>query len=391
MKIAVATPTGHVGSAVVDFLLEFGGGIRVTLLGRRPTKLRDFVRRGAEMAVGSQDDADYLTKATYGSDALFWVTPPGYGSDNVRAFQNRLGQAAARAIRANGISRVVNLSSIGAESASGVGPINGLHDVEGLLDEASTNITHLRPGFFFENLLWQLDSIRRSNKISLPISGSRRFPMIATRDIGRFAAARLASRGWMGHFVSELHGPADLSFDEVAGVLSETLGRKITHTKCSPSDARRAMIDSAMSENAADVMIELYDAVETGRLRPLEPRSPQNTTSTTLAEFARRPTAASCPPRGAIVCNEGTAPIFVARRQKNGTVPLRTRSVRDASATIAPLSQWERGRCVMISSRRLTAYRPITISCRALSRSTPSVCRASSASVWRSARMWIVR
>ena len=184
------------------------------------------------MAIGSQDDADYLTKATQDVDALFWVTPPGYGSDNVRAFQNRLGKAAATAIRTNHIPRVVNLSSIGAQFSSGVGPINGLHDVEELLDDAADNITHLRPGFFFENLLWQLDSIKKSGRISLPISGSRRYPMIATRDIGRVAAERLMDQEWTGHFVRELHGPADLSFDEVAGILSKVLGRKIVYVKC---------------------------------------------------------------------------------------------------------------------------------------------------------------
>ena len=226
MKIAVVTPTGHVGSSVVDFLLEFGGDIRVVLLGRRPEKLKGFIQRGAEIAIGSQDDADYLVKATRGADALFWATPPGYGSDNLRAFQNRLGRAAATAIRTNGISRVVNLSSIGAQLDSGVGPINGLHDVEGLLDAVSTNITHLRPGFFFENLLWQLDWIRNSGTISLPLSGDRRYPMIATRDIGRVAAARLASRGWVGHFTGELHGPADLSFDKAAEILARRWGER---------------------------------------------------------------------------------------------------------------------------------------------------------------------
>ena len=63
------------------------------------------------------------------------------------------------------------MSSIGAHWDSGVGLINGLHDVEGLLDEAATHVTHLRPGFFFENLLWQLDSIRKDGRISLLISG----------------------------------------------------------------------------------------------------------------------------------------------------------------------------------------------------------------------------
>ena len=163
MKIAITTPTGHVGSAVVDFLLDLGGDVTVKLLGRRAEKLRNLTQRGAQMLIGAQDDADFLTKATQDVDAFFWVTPPGYGSDDVRAFQNRLGKAAATAIRTNHVPRVVNLSSIGAQFASGVGPINGLHDVEELLDEAADNITHLRPGFFFENLLWQADSIKNGD------------------------------------------------------------------------------------------------------------------------------------------------------------------------------------------------------------------------------------
>ena len=112
--------------------------------------------------------------------------------------------------------------------------------------------------------------------------------MIATRDIGRVAAARLASRGWIGHFVGELHGPADLSFDEVAEILSRGAwaGRSST-SSATAQEARQAMLENAMSENAADLMLEMYDAVETGRLRPIEPRSPQTTTPTTLAEFAR--------------------------------------------------------------------------------------------------------
>ena len=99
MKIAVTTPAGHVGRSVGNFLLDIGGDVQVKLLGRRPDQSVALIRRGGEIAVGSQDNADYLTKATEDVDALFWVTPPGYGSDNVRAFQNRLGKAACQAVR----------------------------------------------------------------------------------------------------------------------------------------------------------------------------------------------------------------------------------------------------------------------------------------------------
>lgn len=287
MKVAITTPTGHVGSAVTDYLLTSSGKITVKLLGRRRERLAGFVRHGAQMAIGSLDDADFLIGATMDVDALFWVTPPGYGSDDVRAFQNRLSRAAASAIQANRILRVVNLSSIGADLDSGVGPICGLHDVEHRLDKVSKNITHLRPGFFFENLLWQLESIKKWGMVSLPISGSVRYPMIAARDIGRVAASRLMRQDWNGHSIQELHGPADMSFDEVADVLSEVLDRKIVYVRCTPEEMRRVMHENAISENATELLLEMYAAVQAGTLRATEVRSPATTTPTTLAEFAR--------------------------------------------------------------------------------------------------------
>jgi uncharacterized protein YbjT (DUF2867 family) len=286
MKIAIATPTGHIGNAATDFLMDYGSDIHVKLLARRPKNLENFVLRGAEVALGSLDDTEYLVSATKDVDALFWVTPPGHGSDDLRAFQNRLGRAAAFAIRTNRIPRVVNLSSVGAHLDSGVGPINGLHDVETLLNDATDNITHLRPGFFFENVLFQQDSIKKWGIISLPCSGSRTYPMIATRDIGRVAADCLIDPSWTGLFFRELHGPADLSFGMVAEILSQAMGRRIDYIKCTPQQAREALLETGMSENAVDLMLEMYDAFDTGRLQPLQPRMPLTTTPTTLAEFA---------------------------------------------------------------------------------------------------------
>ncbi len=287
MKIAVTTPSGHVGSAAADFLLDFGDTIQVKLLARRTERLRGFIQRGAELALGPQDDGEFLTRVTRDADVLFWVTPPGYGSDNVRAMQNRFAQAAVRAIHWNRIGRIVNLSSVGADQSTGVGVVNGLHDVEVALDGVCDNITHLRPGYFFENLLWQLELIRSARKISLPLSPTVRYPMIATRDVGRVAATRLATQDWLGRSVRELHGPADLSFEEVAEIVSQALGRKISYEACDRRRARILMIAQGTSENAADGLLELYDAMDSGRLRATQPRSSETTTSTTLAEFVR--------------------------------------------------------------------------------------------------------
>ena len=288
MNIAVATPTGHVGGAVADCLLDLRGYNNVTLLCRRPEKLKGLVDRGATVAIGSQEDPDYLTKATRNVEALFWATPPGYGSDDVRAFQNRLGQAAATAIRTNKIPRVVNLSSIGANLASGVGPICGLHDVEEILNEATQNVTHLRPGFFFENLLWQIDTIRKWGRISLPLSGAARYPMIATSDIGRVAATRLTDEDWTGHCIAGVaRAQPTLVLATWPGPSRRYWAGKIVYIKCDRDEARQDMLAGGMSENAAGLMLEMYDAVETGLMRSTQPRAEETTTPTTLEEFAR--------------------------------------------------------------------------------------------------------
>jgi uncharacterized protein YbjT (DUF2867 family) len=271
---------------VADLLLEQGGDIEVKLLGRRPRTLSPFVRRGAETAIGSQDDAEYLAKALRDVDALFWVTPPGYGSDNVRRFQNRLGKAAAEAIKHSKLDRAVNLSSIGAQFESGVGPIGGLHDIENHLNAATDNITHLRPGFFFENLLQQIDGLRADGRFSFPVSGTRRFVMLAARDIAQVAVQWLTDITWHGTQVRELRGPADLSFDDVARILSESLGRKITYVRCQPEQMRAMIVSHGLSDNMADILVEMYDAIETGRLKPEQADRAANRTSTTLADFA---------------------------------------------------------------------------------------------------------
>ena len=174
-----------------------------------------------------------------------------------------------------------------SEQAHGPTPVSGLHEVEKLLDGAAENITHLRPGFFFENYFWQLESIRDAGSIFMPLSGGTRVPMVATADIARVAADRLMDGSWTGRSVLGIHGPADLSLDEAARALSEALGRQVTHVRVEESQAREAMLSSGLSEGNAEIMLEMYRGMESGHMSSKEPRTPQSTTPTTLDRFGR--------------------------------------------------------------------------------------------------------
>lgn len=285
MKIAVTTPTGNIGKVVTDELLKAGAD--VTLIARHPEKVQAFVDRGATVVQGSQDDKEFVIQATRGMDALFWLIPPDYASTDLRGFQNRIGEAGAAAIQANAIPRVVFLSSVGAHIPSGTGPVTGLYDVERLLEGVATHITHLRPSYFFENFLMQLEPIKSMGKIFLPVSGATRLAMIGTTDIGKATARRILDTTWTGKSVLGLLGPADLSFDEAAAAIGRGIGREVTHIQVSEDQARQAIRAMGLSEHVTEVFLELERSIESGLLRPAESRTSETTTPTTLEEFAR--------------------------------------------------------------------------------------------------------
>lgn len=285
MKIAVTTPTGHIGSVLTGKLLD--AGAEVTLLARKPEKVKSFTDRGARAVQGTLDDAEYVEKATRGADALFWLTPPSFAAHDFRAYQNEIARSGARAARANSIPRVVHLSSLGAHRSEGTGPILGLHDAEAMFDEAAKNVTHLRPGMFMENHLNTLESIRTANSVFLPISGDFTARFIATRDIAGFAARRLLDGGWSGKSVQELHGPERLTFDQVAALISEAAGQPVAHVPVGRDQTIEALVGMGASPNVAETMAELYDGARKGLLEPTQPLTPERTGSTRFAEFAR--------------------------------------------------------------------------------------------------------
>jgi uncharacterized protein YbjT (DUF2867 family) len=285
MRIAITTPTGHIGYKLTHYLLS--AGAKVVLLARDGAKVRTFEQMGAVVRQGSQDDPKFVTEATADASALFWLTPPNMVSPDLREFQRACGYAAARAVRVNKIPHVVNLSSFGAHAEYGAGPVSGLHDVEQLLDAEAPNLVHLRAGFFFENFLWQLNNIQEASSILLPMDGARRIPMIATKDIAAVACGLLLDESWEGLHIRGLQGPADLNLHEAAEQISYAVGRTVRYVSVAEDQARKLMSGIGMSGNVIELMLEMYRGLSSGWMTPQEPRTLETTTPSTLQEFAR--------------------------------------------------------------------------------------------------------
>src|SRR5581483_7461053 len=162
MKIAVATPTGHIGSRVVQKLIAAHADL--TLLARKPENLPTEVTKSARVVQGDLQDAAFVQRATEGSEALFWLTPPNFGAPDLRAFMLGLAENAAAAIRHNRVQRVVNVSSHGAGQPN-LGAVEWIGGVEKILDGAAPNTVHLRAGSFMESLLQQIPMLKQGTLV----------------------------------------------------------------------------------------------------------------------------------------------------------------------------------------------------------------------------------
>ncbi len=277
--------SGNTGHVVAKNLLARGQKVRV--VGRNAAHLQSLAAQGAEIFIGDVTDASALTRALHKADAAYVMIPPNPSSDNVRAYEDRVSNAIAAAVRKAGVKNVVSLSSIGADKPSGTGPVVGVHELEQKLNQIDgANVLHLRAGAFMENTLPQVGAIRMAGSMIGPVSPNLKLPMIATRDIGAAAADALLRLGFQGKQTQELQGQRDLDYTEAAAIVGKAIGKPNLGYIHAPDDQiRAAMVQMGMSDNFAGLMLEMAGALNTGHMRALEPRSAANTTPTKFETF----------------------------------------------------------------------------------------------------------
>lgn len=286
MRIVINTPAGNIGRAVANQL--FSTSNDVVIISRNPAKVRDFVERGATLVEGSIDDPVVLDRAFDGADELFWLTPLVFDQANYLQWARRTGECAAEAARSHKIQCVVLISSVGAQHESGVGPISCCAAIERAFAQAVPNVTSLRAGSFMENYLTNVGMIAATGTIFSPHPSTKKFPIVATRDIADKAVAALQDLKWKGFRTIGVHGPEDLSQLQAVEIISEGIGRQVNYVEVTVEQARNRMLNAGMPATIADLLGDMYTGFRAGLMEPAELRSPQTTTKTSLLEFSRQ-------------------------------------------------------------------------------------------------------
>jgi uncharacterized protein YbjT (DUF2867 family) len=284
--IVITGATGKTGRPTAEALLA--GGEKVRVIGRDAKRLEPLVQKGAEAFVGNAEDAASMTKAFEGATAVYLMLPEDISQQDMRAHQERVSDSYAAAVANARVPYAVALSSIGAQHAEKTGPIVGLHNVEQKLNRiAGLNILYLRPGYFMENLFMSIAPLRSMGILPGGLTGDLPMPWIATKDIGAYAAVRLAARDFSGSSTQELHGQRDISMKEAASVVGKAVGKpNLGYMQVPFMMLEPALVQMGLPKGTAALLIEMWKGANAGLIVPLEPRSAKNTTPTTLESFA---------------------------------------------------------------------------------------------------------
>ena len=239
MSIVITTPTGNIGSKLVEKLLAEKQDL--TLIVRDPSKLSDDVRGAVTVKQGDLADAAFVREATEGAEALFWLSPPNEAAPDINAFYSSLYSSAAGAVTANQIPYVVLISG-GGGGRRDAGTASQLFATEDALNATGANVLSLRCGYFMENFLTSLPTLKSDgawygiNRPDLAV------PYVATQDIAAVAARKLLARDWTGQSFVAVHGAADVTFAEAASILTDVTGKTIRYVQVPAEGMLQALL-----------------------------------------------------------------------------------------------------------------------------------------------------
>lgn len=268
MKIIITGSLGHISKPLTTELVQKGHAI--TVISSKSDKQKDIEALGATAAIGSLEDADFLTATFSGADAVYSMVPPANYFDqnlDLLAYYRRLGNNYAQALKQTGVKRLVNLSTFGAHLEKDSGILIGAHYVEGILNKLPSNvgITHMRPTSFYYNLYGYVDMIKAKGFIAANYGADHMIPWVSPIDIAAAIAEEIVTPlvGRKVRYVAS----EELTGHETAGILGAAIGKPdLKWIIITDEETQSGLEAIGMNPKIAAGLVELYASLYSGLL-----------------------------------------------------------------------------------------------------------------------------
>jgi uncharacterized protein YbjT (DUF2867 family) len=265
MKFVVTGSLGNVSKPLAEKLVAAGHS--VTVVSSKADKTAQIEALGAKAAIGSVEDVTFLTKTFAGADAVYTMVPPHMGASNWKKYIAGIGENYAEAIHAAGVKNVVNLSSIGAHMPEGCGPVSGLYFVEKSLNALEgVNVRHLRPSFFYPNLLAQIGMIKQMGIMGGNYGEGATMVLVHPNDIAEVAFEEIRNLSFKGKSIRYIASD-EKTTHEIALVLGKAIGKpEIPWVNFKDEETLGGMLQAGVPEEIAKNYAEMGAAMRSGEM-----------------------------------------------------------------------------------------------------------------------------
>ncbi|OUD02674.1 NmrA/HSCARG family protein [Streptomyces swartbergensis] len=219
--ILVIGATGNQGGATARELVSRGRTVHALVRDPGKAEARQLEDLGVVLVQGDMDDEEALRRAMEGVHGVFSVQPLGWDPEALAA-EVRQGKAVADACRAAGVAHLVYSSVGGAERSTRIDHFETKAEIEQHIRGLGLPATVLRPVFFMNNLLHFADA-EGERLLALPAKPEKPIQLIASDDIGFFAATAFDEPDtYLGRQI-ELAGD-EVTFPEIAKIYERVTG-----------------------------------------------------------------------------------------------------------------------------------------------------------------------
>lgn len=286
MKYVITGSLGNISQPLAAQLIKAGHD--VTVVSSQADRAEQITAMGAKAAIGSIEDIAFLTNIFTGADAVYTMVPPKWDAADWVGHIHSMGKNYVAAIKAAGVKKVVNLSSVGAHMATGCGPVSGIHHVEQEMDKLEgTDIKHLRPGFFFNNFYANIGMIKHMGIIGGNYGEHTKLMLAHPNDIAAAAAEELLNPSFTGKSIRYVVSD-ERTTDDVAKVIGAAIGKpELPWVNFKDEDAVNGMVQAGLSQEVASKYAEMGTAVARGEMMAEYRKTATPHSKTKLEDFAR--------------------------------------------------------------------------------------------------------
>jgi len=261
MKITITGSLGNISKPLATELVQKGHD--VTVISSKAERQKEIEAIGAKAAIGSIQDAEFLTSAFKGAEIVYVMETLGAHSFmdpnlDLMAAISQIGENYKQAIEQSGVKNVVHLSSIGAHTNKGNGILAFHYNVEKILNElpADVSIKFMRPVGFYYNMLAFIPTIKAQGAIIANYGGDDKEPWVSPLDIASVIAEEM-EKPFNGRTIRYI-ASEELSPNEVATILGEAIGRpEVKWMVVSDEQMLQGMVGMGMNASIAKGLVEM--------------------------------------------------------------------------------------------------------------------------------------